>query len=82
MISCTLARTAEAKVRPRVWHSRTSNAGLARLYSMNFISTNPLWETMGNAESNAACRPSMVRFCGAMSAWRKAVYASFCICSR
>jgi hypothetical protein len=49
MISCTLARTAEANVRPRVWHSRTSKAGLARLYSMNFISTKPLWETIGNA---------------------------------
>ena len=64
MISCTLARTAEAKVRPRVWHSRTSNAGLARLYSRNFISTKPLCETIGKAASNAACRPSMVRFCG------------------
>src|SRR5258708_17810612 len=29
-----------------VWHSRTSKAGLARLYSTNFISTKPLWETI------------------------------------
>ncbi len=73
MMSCTRARTAEAKVSPRVWHSRTSKAGLARLYSMNFISTKPLCETMGKADSNAACKPSWVRFLGAVSACRKAV---------
>ncbi len=82
MIICSLARTAAAYVRPRCWHSRVSNAGLAMLYSMNFISTNPLCETIGNAERNAAWSPSGFRFCGGTSFCRKATYESFCIVSR
>ena len=72
MIICNLARTAEAKVRPRCWHSRTSNAGLAMLYSMNRISTNPLCETIGNADRKAACRPSGLRRAGGTSFCKKA----------
>jgi len=42
----------------------------------------PEWLEIGKIDVNAACRPSMVRFCGWLSACRNAVYASFCICSR
>jgi hypothetical protein len=42
------------------------------LYSMNFISTNPLCETIGKADRNAACRPSGLRLDGGTSFCRKA----------
>ena len=72
MIICSFARTAAANVSPRCWHSRTSNGGLAMLNSMNFISTMLLCDTIGNADRNAACKPSGLRFCGGTSFCRKA----------
>ena len=58
------------------------NVGLAMLYSRNFISTNPLCETIGNAERNAACRPSGLRLSGGTSFCRKATQLSVCMVSR
>ena len=42
------------------------------LYSMNFISTKPLWLVIGNAERKAACRPSGLRLAGGTSFCRNA----------
>jgi hypothetical protein len=52
------------------------------LYSMNFISTYPLCETIGNAERKAACSPSGLRLAGGTSFCRNATYDSRCIVSR
>ena len=54
---------------------KRTHEGLQAAFESAFpiISTKPLCEMMGKADSNAACRPSCVRFFGGVSACKKAV---------
>ncbi len=69
----TRARSGEAKVSPRCWHSLTSNAGSPSRKCTNSRRALPECEEIGKIEVNAACRPWFLRCAGATSACRKAV---------
>ena len=81
IISRTFARSAEQYVRPRCWHSTTSNAGGSNEKLTNSSRALPEWLEIGNIDVNAACRPSFLRH-GAVSAWRNARYDASCVSSR
>ena len=72
MISRTLARSAEQKVRPRCWHSTTSNAGDSSEKPTNSSRALPEWLEIGKIDVNAACRPSFLRSVDGVSACRNA----------
>ena len=68
----TFARSAEQYVRPRCWHSVTSNAGASSeklTYSSRAL---PEWLEIGKIDVKAACRPSFLRASGAVSDCRNA----------
>ena len=70
--SRTLARSAEQYVRPRCWHSTTSNAGGSSEKLTNSSRALPEWLEMGNIDVNAACRPSFLRSMPGVNSCRKA----------
>ena len=82
MIRRTLARSAEQKVRPRCWHSVTSNAGESSEKETNSRRALPEWLEIGKIDVKAACRPSFLRWSGAVSDCRKARYDASCVSSR
>ena len=61
MMRRTLARSAEQNVRPRCWHSTTSNAGGSSEKLTNSRRALPEWLEIGKIDVNAACRPSFLR---------------------
>src|SRR5258706_12218400 len=80
--SRTLARSGEAYVRPRWWHSLTSNGGSPRLKPPYSSRARPLCEEIGKIDMNAACRPSVLRCVDGVEACRNWLYDSSCVASR
>src|SRR3954447_2609400 len=82
MTSRTLARSAEQYVRPRCWHSTTSNAGGSSEKLTNSSRALPEWLEIGKIDVNAACRPSFLRSIPGVNACRNARYDDNCVSSR
>ena len=82
MIRRTLARSAEQYVRPRCWHSTTSNAGASSEKLTNSRRALPEWLEIGKIDVNAACRPSFLRASGAVNSCRNARYDASCVSRR
>src|SRR5215203_2885997 len=78
----TLARNAEQNVRPRCWHSTTSNAGGSSEKPTNSRRALPEWLEIGKIDVNAACRPSFLRASIGVPSWRKARYEASWVSSR
>src|SRR5688572_458908 len=67
----TFARKGDAKVKPRCWHSLTSNGGSPSTYDRNSRRAKPLCDTIGKIEVKADCKPSFLRCDGTLSACKK-----------
>src|SRR5207245_10826076 len=81
-IKRTFARSAEQYVRPRCWHSVTSNAGASSENPTNSSRALPEWLEIGKIDVNAACKPSFLRASDAVNACRKARYDASWVSSR
>src|SRR5439155_24336578 len=82
MIRRTLARNAEQYVRPRCWHSVTSNAGGSSENPKNSRRALPEWLEIGKIDVNAACSPSFLRASGGVPNCRNARYEASWVSSR
>jgi hypothetical protein len=82
MVRRTLARSGLAKVRPRCWHSLTSNGGSPSAKLTKSRRAFFEWLSIGKIEVKAACSPSFLRFSGGTAACRNAVKESSCVARR